>query len=180
MDTRMTESIIQNEYKVKICVLSHPKELVSQFTQKLLQKHRDQSSFRNFAALGISISTVNLLKGNNRVNVILLQTAGKELMEKLRLYYSGASGAIILFEKDDPESFEAAKHYYQDFRKLIIDPLVPVIFIDVLESEVFIEEPETLENEPNVLYYEINGENLQAFSKIIDSIIVRYITTHVT
>lgn len=94
-------------------------------------------------------------------------------MDKLRLYYQGASGAIILLDRDNSHSFLAAKKHFQYFKKVTVNPNVPIIFLDVLESskEILVEKPEKLEEEPNVLYYEINEGNLQAFENIVELII---------
>ncbi|MFX1283783.1 MAG: hypothetical protein ACFFB5_09010 [Promethearchaeota archaeon] len=169
----MTENILKNDHKVKICVLSHSKELINHFIRKLLSIHKEEATFRNFAALGISIATINLSTNNNRFKLILLITTGQEFLDKLRLYYQGASGAIILFNSTNSDSFEAAKRHFQYFRKITLNPLVPIIFIDILEKykEIIIEEPERLEEESNILYYEINEDNFPAFNNILESII---------
>lgn len=175
----MTETVFKNQHKVKVCVLSQPKDLVNQFIQELLQKHQEESSYRNFAALGLSISTINVQIENNRVQLILLQTSGQEFSDKLRLYYHGASGAIILFERNNQDSFEAAKRNFQFFKKVNQNSHVPVIFVDIVDKSkvIIIDDPEKLEDEPNILYYEINENNNQAFSNIIEFIISKYITT---
>ncbi len=169
----MTETVPKDEQKVKICILSHPKVLGNQFIQKKLKKHKEESIYRNFAALGISISTINLSIENYNIKLILLQATGEEFLDKLRLYYQGSSGAIILLERDNSDSFLAAKKYFQYIKKVTLNPNVPVIFIDVLEKskEIIIEDPEKLEDEPNILYYETNEDNFQVFDNVVESII---------
>ncbi|MFX1517225.1 MAG: hypothetical protein ACFFC6_13055 [Promethearchaeota archaeon] len=170
----MTEIASENDQKVKICILSHPKELGHQFIQKKLKEYKEEATFRNFAALGISISTINLLfEYNRKLKLILLQATGEEFLDKLRLYYQGASGAIILLKRDNPISFDTAKKYFHYIKKVTLNPNVPIIFVDVLErtKEIIIEEPEKLEEEPNILYYEIHEDNFQVFDSIIELII---------
>ncbi|MFW9905606.1 MAG: hypothetical protein ACFFFH_14785 [Candidatus Thorarchaeota archaeon] len=170
----MTEISSKNEQKVKICILSHPKELGYQFIQNMLKEYREEATFRNFAALGISISTINLLFAyNQKLQLILLQATGEEFLDKLRLYYQGASGAIILLNRENSSSFDAAKKYFQYIKKVTLSPNVPIIFIDVVESsqEILIEEPEKLEEEPNIMYYEANEGKSQVFNNVIDLII---------
>jgi GTPase SAR1 family protein len=173
MDEKMPEIVPKDDQKVKICILSHPKELGNQFIRKMLKAHKEESIYRNFAALGISISTINLSIEYNRIKLILLQATGDEFQDKLRLYYQGASGAIILLEKENSDSFIAAKKHFQYFKKVTLNPNVPIIFMDVLEKskEILIEEPEKLEEEPNILYYEINEGNFQVFDNIVELII---------
>ena len=170
----MTETVSKDDQKVKICILSHPKELGNQFIQKMLKEYREEAIFRNFAALGISISTINLMfEYNQKIKLILLQATGEEFLDKLRLYYQGASGAIILLERDNPSSFDTAKKYFQYIKKVTLNPNVPIIFIDVLDrsKKILIEKPEKLKEEPNILYYEINEGNFQVFDNIIDLIV---------
>jgi hypothetical protein len=170
----MIETALKDDQKVKICILSHPKELGHQFIQKMLKEYREEATFRNFAALGISISTINLLfEYNQKLKLILLQATGEEFLDKLQLYYQGASGAIILLERDNPSSFDAAKKYFQYIKKVTLNLNVPIIFIDVLESskEILIEEPEKLEEEQNILYYEANEGTSQVFDNVVDLII---------
>ncbi|MFX0015303.1 MAG: hypothetical protein ACFFB2_09385 [Promethearchaeota archaeon] len=176
----MTEITSRDEFKVKVCILSHPEELVSHFIQKLLQKHKERALNRNFAALGLSISTISLFADDKPVKLILIQTSGQKFMEKLRVYYQGASGAIILFERNNSDSFESAKRHFHYFQNIILNPRAPIIFIDVLEINPLIDDPERLTGSPNVLYYEINENNFQAFNDIIESIIYTYISTRVT
>ncbi|MFX0125891.1 MAG: hypothetical protein ACFFAE_19880 [Candidatus Hodarchaeota archaeon] len=170
----MTETVPKNEQKVKICILSHPKELGNQFIQKILKEHKEESTHRNFAALGISISTINLqMEYNQKLKLILLQATGEEFLDKLRLYYQGASGAIILLERNNINSFDTAKKYFQYIKKVTLNTNVPIIFIDILErsKEILIEEPEKLKEEPNILYYAINEDNFHVFDSIIELII---------
>ena len=170
----MTKIVSKNDEKVKICILSHPKKLGNQFIQKMLKEYTEEATFRNFAALGISISTINLFfEYNRKLKLILLQATGEEFLDKLRLYYQGASGAIILLDRNNPSSFNAAKKYFKYIKKVTLNPNVPIIFIDVLESskEILIEEPEKLEDEPNILYYETNEGKSQVFDHVIDLII---------
>lgn len=172
-------NVFDSVSKVKICVLSHPKKLVTSFIKKLCQKYPDNSTYRNFAALGMSFTTINDFKTNNDpVNIILLQTTNQEFLDKLRLYYQGSAGAIILFKNDDFDSFEAAKRFFQYFRKVTYNPALPVIFVDIEKSiEIIIDEPEQLEDNPNILYYQILEDDVQIFYSIIESIIEKHLVS---
>jgi len=165
-----------SEIVLKLCALSHPDELATNFIKKLVEENFGQST--EFEALGVSISTIKVQLDSKCVKIVLLRINGQEFFKKLRPYYKDTSGAIIFFTKENSESFEKARHFFKSFGKIINVPDVPVVFMDVIErsKQVFLEDPEETES-GLTLYYELNEDDTQAFIKILRVIASKYLAT---
>ena len=173
-DSRMAKG----EYILKLCTLSHPDELAVNMIRRLLQKNSNKSTFNNFDSLGVSIATVKIPIESTYVKIVFLRTDEKEFFSKLRSYYRGVSGAIILFTRNNKLSFEKAKMFYQFLKKVIEDLIVPTVFIDVLDKaeKIDIEEPEELDDiKEKVVYFEIIKDDSEAFSRILEYLSKRYL-----
>ncbi|MFX0211175.1 MAG: hypothetical protein ACFFDT_34665 [Candidatus Hodarchaeota archaeon] len=170
----MTGSSQKSEFVLKLCALSHPDQLATNFIKKLVEEYHGK--FTEFKALGVSISTIKVQLDNKRVKIVLLRINGQEFFKKLRPYYKDTSGAIIFFTKENTESFEKARQFYGFFGKIINVPDVPVVFLDVIDSskQVFLDDPEETEN-GLTLYYELNEDDIQAFIKILRVIANKYL-----
>jgi hypothetical protein len=96
-------------------------------------------------------------------------------MEKMVTdYYTAIAGSIILFS-NNPESFEAARAFYDQLKKINGNLPVLVTFIELINDNVpLIDEPEVLDDSPNVTYYGIREDDEEAFSKIIKTFINNY------
>jgi hypothetical protein len=157
----------KGEHILKLCTLSHPDELAYHFVKRLIEDYSGSST--EFEALGVSISTIKIQLGNtNRVKVILIRTDGDRFLHKLGSYYQDTGGAIILFSKDKPDSFRKASLFFQSYKKLVEQPLVPIIFVDLRDKseEILNTEPEESEDGSS-LYYEVNIDDTQAFDNIL-------------
>ncbi|MFX0208379.1 MAG: hypothetical protein ACFFDT_20520 [Candidatus Hodarchaeota archaeon] len=132
----------QTGLMIKICILSHPEDLVTHFLTKLYDKYDGKSVYRDFSGLGVGISSINITSNKKVVEIILVNTIGQILFNRLIHYYHGASGALIFFKRSDSSSVETARHFYQYFRKITSDSEIPVTFIDTLDkkAEILINE----------------------------------------
>jgi len=173
----MIKSKQKSEYILKLCILSHPDELANHFVKRLVEDYSGHST--EFEALGVSISTIKIQIGNtNRVKVILIRTDGDRFLHKLGSYYQDTGGAIILFSNDQPDSFNKASLFFQSYKKIVEEPIVPIIFVDLRDKSERILDTEPEESEDgSSLYYEVNMDDTQAFDSLLRTLVKKYLET---
>ena len=161
-----------------IAILSFLDKPVDHIIQAFLQKYPEQIENQETHA---SLNMVSFLFETDQriVRINLMQPISPYLIDKLaKSYYQEKEGAIILFTKNNENSFKAAKTFY---KKLIKDNKgfpIPIAFIELEQdesSQPHINEPEILEDMPQVAYYGIT-ENADGFESILRFIIQKYKT----
>jgi hypothetical protein len=162
------------EYLLNISILSHPDELANPLIQKLIQTYPKQVTLHNTSSKSENVFILQLELKSWRLTIYLVQPMGQLMDKMVSDYYTSIAGSIILFS-NNPESFEAARGFYDQLRKINGNLPVLVTFIEVVEGDVpIIDEPEVLENLSNVTYYGIRENDEEAFSKIIRTFVNNY------
>jgi hypothetical protein len=109
---------------------------------------------------------------NSFVKILLIQPVGRLFTDKLHTRYYKSSGATILFSRNDPDSFLAAKVFYQNFRKTEDQLSKPVAFVELFDKsdEPVIDEQEILDDKP-VVYYSIKPDDVINFQQILETLV---------
>lgn len=133
----------ENEYLLKICIIG-----ASKYKTQLVRVYAEGKFTTNYMpTLGVDITTKKIQIGNNRVKLILVDTAGQEFFGKLRpSYYRGASACLIIFALNEKKTF--ALSWLAEFRKHIPDASIPIALIGIEEprtEEIRTEEIRTKE-----------------------------------
>lgn len=159
-----------------IAILSFLDKPVDHVIQAFLQKYPDQ--IENLKT-HVSLNFVSFLFETDQriVRINLMQPISPYLIDKLaRKYYHEKEGAIILFSKNNDNSFKAAKTFYNRLIKENEEFPIPIAFVELEQdesSQLHINEPEILEDNPHVAYYGIT-ENADGFESILRFIIQKY------
>ncbi|MHA2202789.1 MAG: hypothetical protein ACW991_03790 [Candidatus Hodarchaeales archaeon] len=162
------------EYLLNISILSHPDELANPLIQRLIQTYPKQVTIHNTSSKSENVFILQLKLRSWRLTIYLVQPMGQLMDKMVSDYYTAIAGSIILFS-NNPESFEAARAFYDQLRKINGNLPVLVTFIEVIDGDVpNIDEPEVLDDSPNVTYYGIKENDEEAFSKIIKTFINNY------
>ena len=162
------------EYLLNISILSHPDELANPLIQRLVQTYPKQVTLHNTSSKSENVFILQLELKSWRLTIYLVQPLGKLMDKMVSDYYTAIAGSIILFS-NNPESFEAARAFYDQVRKINNNLPVLITFIEVIDGDVpIIDEPEVLENLSNVTYYGIRENDEEAFSKIIRTFVNNY------
>ncbi|MFX0181458.1 MAG: Rab family GTPase [Candidatus Hodarchaeota archaeon] len=122
------------EWVLKLCLIGS-----SQLKTTLSRRVADNKFDVNYMpTLGVDIKTKRITVDNQRIKLILMDTASQELFgENLgRTYYEGASACIIFFEKHDDDSFSAVPDWIKDFRSVSDCPIVLVGIITDAPEQV--------------------------------------------
>ncbi len=148
-----------NEYLQKICVIGSPDSLKTQFIRSFAENKFDTNYL---PTLAVDITTKKITFDDIQVKLILVNRTGQEFFGKLRpSYYRGASGAIILFDKCDRQSFADIPNWLVEFQKYIRSE-VPVALVGLISpcdsvnslDEISFEEGQTLATQLDLVYFE--------------------------
>ncbi|MFX0181460.1 MAG: hypothetical protein ACFE95_00150 [Candidatus Hodarchaeota archaeon] len=163
---------------IKICILCQPSDLISYFIPELLDNFEGKTVQFDYSFLGVKPATFKHKINTQPIKFLLIHTVNQDLSNKLRPYYLGASGAFIIFSRSNPDSYEAAKCFYQYFRKITTDPRIPVAFIDIREESatILIENGIKLDNESSEAYYEMKAGDFQGFRRVFETLITTIVS----
>ncbi|MFX1548371.1 MAG: hypothetical protein ACFFCU_19340 [Promethearchaeota archaeon] len=157
----------EQEVLLKISIMGVPNEL----RNKLARSYAEGKFDTNYLpTLGVDLLTHHTEVDGQPVLQILANLAGQEFFVKDRpKYIRGSSGVIIIFDKSDHESFKAARGFYNEFKRFIPDPEVPIVFIGIeTGSEVITtKEGQTLARVLNGTYYEMKPIEKRIFASAI-------------
>ena len=163
------------EYLLKISIFGHPDELITPLIQKLIQTYPLQVTMHNSLSKSENIFILQLEIKNWRLTIYLVQPVGQQLIDKMSSrFYTAIAGSIILFSNNNRISFEAARSFYEQLKKLNGNLPILISFIELLDDDVIVNEPEILDHAPNVTYYGIRENDEEAFSKIIETFVSNY------
>ena len=161
------EIIKQTGIIFNFSVLSHPDQPVKQLLQKFAQA--DPNRFiTEKKDTNRNIFTFQLVTGLGETRIILVQPVSQFIIDKLASqHYRTVDGVIILLLLNYQESYEAARTFYGRVRKM--NPVrLPVVFVEVTTDTVLDNtKPEILEEQPNIAYFGITGNSVQAFENIL-------------
>ncbi|MFW9832170.1 MAG: Rab family GTPase [Candidatus Thorarchaeota archaeon] len=95
--------------------------LVLRYTQNTFSPEYKQS-------LGASFAVKDLEIQNQHVKLVIWDVAGQPSFRQVRRhYYSGAHGALLVFDVTKPESFMTLHNWYNDFRRVVPQGVIILI-----------------------------------------------------
>ena len=87
--------------------------LVLRYTQNTFSPEYKQS-------LGASFAVKDLEVKEQKVKLVIWDVAGQPSFRQVRRhYYSGAHGALLVFDVSEPSSFMTLRNWYSDFRRIV-------------------------------------------------------------
>jgi small GTP-binding protein len=87
--------------------------LVLRYTQNTFSPEYKQS-------LGASFAVKDLETQQRKVKLVIWDVAGQPSFRQVRRhYYSGAHGALLVFDVSEPSSFMTLRNWYSDFRRIV-------------------------------------------------------------
>ncbi|MFX0050940.1 MAG: Rab family GTPase [Candidatus Hodarchaeota archaeon] len=130
----------------------------------LIRRYAENKFDTNYIpTLGVDITTKRIVVDEQRIKLILMDTAGQELFGNnlRRSYYEGASGCIIVYDITRPETFEALDRWVLDFRSVSSSSPIVIIGnkIDLEDlRQVTTQEGEDWSKEKNLPFYECSAK----------------------
>ena len=95
--------------------------LVLRYTQNTFSPEYKQS-------LGASFAVKDLEAKERKVKLVIWDVAGQPSFRQVRRhYYSGAHGALLVFDVAEPSSFMTLRGWYSDFRRIVPNGAVVLI-----------------------------------------------------
>ncbi|MFX0150958.1 MAG: Rab family GTPase, partial [Candidatus Hodarchaeota archaeon] len=116
------------EWVLKICLIGSS-ELKTTLSRGIAE---NKFNTNYMPSLGVDIKTKQIIVDNQRIKLILMDTAYQELFgDNLRKsYYEGASAYIIFFEKHNDNSFAAVPDFIEDVREVSMD--IPIVLVGII------------------------------------------------
>ncbi|MFX0208685.1 MAG: Rab family GTPase [Candidatus Hodarchaeota archaeon] len=130
----------------------------------LIRRYAENKFDTNYIpTLGVDITTKRIVVDDQRIKLILMDTAGQELFGNnlRRSYYEGASGCIIVYDITRLETFEALDRWVSDFRSVSSSSPIVIIGnkIDLEElRQVTTQEGENWSKEQEIPFYECSAK----------------------
>ena len=178
----MSETNISTGLIFNIAILTFLDKPVDHIIHAFLQKYPDQIIENQDTDVSLNLVSFLFKTDQKIIKINLMQPISPFLIDKLASkYYNEKEGAIILFSKNNEYSFKAAKTFYKRLKKENEAFPIPIVFIELLEtnefSQLHINEPEVLEDTPDVAYYGIT-ENADGFEAVLQFLIQNYYTAN--
>ncbi|MFW9984236.1 MAG: Rab family GTPase [Candidatus Odinarchaeota archaeon] len=130
--------------------------LVLRYTQNTFSPEYKQSLGASFAVRDLEIEDQN-------VKLVIWDVAGQPSFRQVRRhYYSGAHGALLVFDVTEPRTFMTLQNWYNDFRNVVPQGAIILIGnkVDLEESrQVPPEAAQMLQNWWNIPYIETSAAN---------------------
>lgn len=160
----------EKEHLVKICVIGSHTELNQKFG-RLTANSIPETDY--LLTLGSDIPIKRMILDNKEIKLIIVVLSGKELFSEDKPdhtgKYRGASGCVILFDKGDVVSFQTVSEWYQEFRKTIYNPSVPIGIVGIKSKKeaVTTDEGKLLTEQLKAVYYETAIDDERQIDKIL-------------
>ena len=130
--------------------------LVLRYTQNTFSPEYKQSLGASFAVRDLEIQ-------DQHVKLVIWDVAGQPSFRQVRRhYYSGAHGALLVFDVTEPRTFMTLQNWYNDFRNVVPQGAIILIGnkVDLEESrQVPVEAAQMLQNWWNIPYIETSAAN---------------------
>lgn len=95
--------------------------LVLRYTQNSFSPEYKQSLGASFAVKDLSVQ-------KQKVKLVIWDVAGQPSFRQVRRhYYSGAHGAILVFDVTEPTTFMTLRNWYDDFRRIVPEGVVVLV-----------------------------------------------------
>ncbi len=131
----------KSEYLLKICAIG-PGDV--QKTEIIRKFAEDKFDGNYMPTLGVDITTKKIMINKTQAKLIIVDTEGQEFFGKLRPnYYRGASGALIFCNIYNRKSIESIPSWFEEFKKHIPSPDIPISIALVINQVEKIKEQPT-------------------------------------
>ena len=105
-------------------------------TSILLRYTKGEYSDRQVSTLQASYLDKKLQVGSSQVQLSIWDTAGQERFHALGpIYYRDASGALLVYDITDAESFNKVKNWVKELRKIVGNDIILVIAGNKIDLE---------------------------------------------
>ncbi|MFX0050265.1 MAG: Rab family GTPase [Candidatus Hermodarchaeota archaeon] len=86
----------------------------------IIRRYAENKFSSNYLpTLGVDVTVKRLEVDNQRVRLVLMDTAGQEQFGRLRkIYYEGSAGCIAVYSVIDEKSFESLDRWVADYREV--------------------------------------------------------------
>ncbi|MHA2246616.1 MAG: hypothetical protein ACXADY_16865 [Candidatus Hodarchaeales archaeon] len=170
----------KNKVILRFCLIGSPVEIKS----KWIDKYPGGEFLTSHLIPGILMSIIEITVDSQPVQLFTMHPATKEISEKVRLkQYRGASGAIIIFDMGDRDSYEAVPDWYEEFKadthlkSLAIDRKgkikgnydTPIILVGLIteNKDVTTNEGQILANELGISFVETMVDDIENTEQIL-------------
>ena len=150
----IVQSISGTPYFLKIVIIGDQTKFKTSFVRNYADHFSDGESYKTLGHFpGSKLFRVN----KQLIKLILMDLDGRDFFGQLRSnYYRGASGCVIVFDKSDRLSFEHVSNWFDDFRKHVPSPDIPIVILGIKSKDVDVssDEGKALANQLNLHYLE--------------------------
>ena len=161
---------MKDQYVLKICIIGSNYDL----TKRTIALVAEQALFTDYSpTIGFHSASHVITFQGQEIKLILEIIRGEEHFGKLRrLYYEGSVGCIIIFDKGDRPSFNAASYWGHEYRE-VRGPDKPIVIygVKIDAEEITTEEGNRVATALNCLYF----ESISSDRKTVNDIFIRLV-----
>ncbi|MFX1533104.1 MAG: hypothetical protein ACFFDI_02615 [Promethearchaeota archaeon] len=159
-----------SKYQLKIAVLGSNKEIVDIL----------RSGDPYYKKRAVSLDTLGLTiykKQVKEIKIVIVFFSDLKSFPKLHSNFIGTNGAIVIFDKNDHQSFLAVKEWHSEFKNQIpeSDVVFSIIGINNKPQVVTTTETRTLAKELGAAYYEMKENDLRTFDIAMKAIAKKFL-----
>ncbi|MFX0052187.1 MAG: Rab family GTPase [Candidatus Hermodarchaeota archaeon] len=171
---------MSDEWLLKICSIG-----TYQVGKTSLIRRYAENKFETdyLPTIGVDITTKRITLNNQKIKLILVDTAGQEAFGKIRQsYYMGSAACIAVYDVTSRESFKELEYWINDFYSGDKDRNVPLSVIGnkvdlETDRKVSTEEGEEFANQNGFLFYECSAKlGGPLIPQIYSDLIQKYLT----
>ena len=167
------------DYSFKLIVIGDPHVGKS----SMILRYTDKAFRRSYIpTIGVNITQKNIQVEQHMIQLILWDIAGQTKYEHFRQdFYSGSTGALLVFDRTSKKSFENIRKWFEDLKKNVEDPKKLQIILcgnksdKITELQVSSEEGIAIAQKLNIEYMEtsaLTGKNItESFTQIANNIL---------
>ncbi|MFX0172300.1 MAG: hypothetical protein ACFE9L_10295 [Candidatus Hodarchaeota archaeon] len=179
------------EYLLKICILGQPTkmkcDLINTFVSSKLKYYTLWSGF------DIVTRKIKVEKYHIKLILVVTNSEGEFTPENRSSWYRGASACIIMFDKSNSESFNVAEERFNEFRKSIPNPKIPIALVGVIgkpqevvsteapfirleeSEEITTEQGQTLEDKLGIGYVETTIYDVKTIKNVFCNLVQKIV-----
>ncbi|NHJ02366.1 MAG: hypothetical protein EAX86_09550 [Candidatus Heimdallarchaeota archaeon] len=138
-----------------------------------------KSSQDSFDTLGLDTDTMKIRFDNHNISLIFTRISAQARFSRtMASYFRGSKACIIFFEKKDRTSFNNISKRYEEFRKHIPEPAIPMVLVGITSDseEVSTEEAQVLtEQLLNCSYFDCTLTNRNELDTVVKHLLRKYL-----
>lgn len=163
-------------YSCGVCIVGSDTDLTQQFGRSTAD-HTFEIDY--LPALGIDPCTKNMKVDNIQVNLKIIILHGDDNFHSIRKnQYRQFPICLFPFNKGKKGSFEKILHYYNEYKRAVINPrTIALVGIQSEDEEVTTEEGQQLADKLNAAYYETAINDKHQISQIFNELARNYLSS---